>query len=67
MTDRDALYRAILISPTDDAPRLVYADWLDEHGDPDWAALIRAMIRLPAATAYFFPLNSASRMTSARS
>jgi uncharacterized protein (TIGR02996 family) len=24
--------------PTDDATRLVYADWLDEHGDPDSVA-----------------------------
>src|SRR5262245_23642963 len=26
-----ALFRAILADPADDAPRLVYADWLDEH------------------------------------
>jgi uncharacterized protein (TIGR02996 family) len=41
MTDGDALYRAILDNPDDDAPRLVWADWLDEHGDPDRAAFIR--------------------------
>ncbi|MBN9120227.1 MAG: TIGR02996 domain-containing protein [Planctomycetes bacterium] len=28
-----ALYRAVLAAPHDDAPRLVYADWLDEHAD----------------------------------
>jgi uncharacterized protein (TIGR02996 family) len=33
MTD-DAFIRAILDNPRDDAPRLVYADWLDERGDP---------------------------------
>src|SRR5262245_4105521 len=25
---------AIRAAPDDDGPRLVYADWLDEHGDP---------------------------------
>lgn len=31
--ERDALYRAILEEPEADAPRLVYADWLEENGD----------------------------------
>ncbi|HKB06377.1 MAG TPA: TIGR02996 domain-containing protein [Gemmataceae bacterium] len=35
MTDDEApLYRAVLANPGDDAPRLIYADWLDERGDP---------------------------------
>jgi uncharacterized protein (TIGR02996 family) len=29
-----ALHAAVLAAPDDDAPRLVYADWLTEHGDP---------------------------------
>lgn len=34
MTDEQAaLYATILANPFDDAPRLVYADWLDEHDD----------------------------------
>jgi uncharacterized protein (TIGR02996 family) len=33
MTDEDAFLRAILSDPTHPAPRLVYADWLDERGD----------------------------------
>jgi uncharacterized protein (TIGR02996 family) len=41
MTDREALLRAVIENPDDDAPRLVYADWLDEHGDPDRAEFIR--------------------------
>jgi uncharacterized protein (TIGR02996 family) len=28
------LLRAVLAAPDDDAPRLVYADWLSERGDP---------------------------------
>ena len=39
--DEEALYRAILEAPEDDAPRLVYADWLEEHGRPQWAEFIR--------------------------
>jgi uncharacterized protein (TIGR02996 family) len=35
MHDRDALVRAIIENPDDDAPRLIYADWLNEHGDAD--------------------------------
>jgi uncharacterized protein (TIGR02996 family) len=46
MTDADALLRAVLAAPDDDAPRLVYADWCDEHGDPDRAAFIRAQVGL---------------------
>lgn len=33
MTDNDAFLRTIIDNPRDDAPRLVYADWLEEHGD----------------------------------
>ncbi|HYH63186.1 MAG TPA: TIGR02996 domain-containing protein [Urbifossiella sp.] len=31
MTNREALMRAIRDNPDDDTPRLVYADWLDDH------------------------------------
>lgn len=46
MTDRDALYRAILDTPDDDTLRLVYADALEESGDPQRAAFVRAQIEL---------------------
>lgn len=32
--DGDRLLAAIVASPSDDAPRLAWADWLTEHGDP---------------------------------
>jgi uncharacterized protein (TIGR02996 family) len=35
----DALLTGILADPDDDARRLVYADWLEEHGDADRAFL----------------------------
>jgi uncharacterized protein (TIGR02996 family) len=41
MTDRAAFLAAIAAAPADDLPRLVFADWLDEHGDPDRAEFIR--------------------------
>ena len=47
MSDRDALLAAILAHPDDDTPRLVYADWLDEHDEPDRAEFIRIQHRLP--------------------
>jgi uncharacterized protein (TIGR02996 family) len=46
MTDADALLRAVIAAPDDDAPRLVYADWCEDHGDPDRAAFIRAQVEL---------------------
>jgi uncharacterized protein (TIGR02996 family) len=36
--------RAICANPDEDTLRLVYADWLDENGDPDRAAFIRLQI-----------------------
>src|SRR5581483_6308863 len=44
--DRAAFLRAIAEHPDDDLPRLVYADWLDEHGEPERAEFIRVQIEL---------------------
>jgi uncharacterized protein (TIGR02996 family) len=46
MTDRAALLRAIAATPWDDLPRLVFADWLDENGEPDRAEYIRLEIEI---------------------
>jgi uncharacterized protein (TIGR02996 family) len=46
MPTDEALLRAVLADPEDDAPRLIYADWLDEHGDCDRAEFIRLQIAL---------------------
>ena len=64
MSDHDALVQAILHAPDDDAPRLVYADWLDEHGDADRAEFIRVqsrMARLPFYDPTYAPLDRRSR------
>src|SRR5689334_10219352 len=41
-----ALESAVIADADDDTPRLVYADWLDENGDPDRAEFIRVQCRL---------------------
>ena len=46
MIQNEALFRAILDEPEDDAPRLVYADWLEEHGDGARAEFIRVQCEL---------------------
>jgi len=40
------LLRAIAEHPDDDALRLIYADWVEEHGDPEYAEFIRVQIAL---------------------
>ena len=50
MDQHEAFLHAILEAPEDDAPRLVYADWLDDHGQPARAEFIRlqcALAKLP--------------------
>ncbi|QEG29765.1 hypothetical protein GobsT_45630 [Gemmata obscuriglobus] len=44
MSDRTAFIDAILNNPNDDTARLVFADWLEEHGEPERAEFIRAQI-----------------------
>ncbi|MBX9580391.1 MAG: TIGR02996 domain-containing protein [Gemmataceae bacterium] len=46
VTDRDAILAAIRAAPDDDTPRLVYADWLDDHGHPEQAEFIRVQVEL---------------------
>lgn len=49
MSDADALLKAIVRHPGDDAPRLVYADWLEENGRAEEAEFLRVQCRLAAA------------------
>jgi uncharacterized protein (TIGR02996 family) len=44
MSEREALMRAICDNPDDDTPRLVFADWLDENGEPERAEFIRVQV-----------------------
>lgn len=47
MSDEAAFLAAIRAAPTDDLPRLVYADWLDEHDRPG-GGFLRAECELAA-------------------
>src|SRR5438874_1548572 len=60
MSDRDALYAAVCANPDDDTARLVFADWLDEHGD----ALCRAV---PVRALAFDNLTAAEGVALGRS
>jgi uncharacterized protein (TIGR02996 family) len=46
LSTHDSLFQAILDAPDDDAPRLVYADWLMEHGDTERGEFIRLSVLL---------------------
>src|SRR5262249_54909259 len=46
MSDGQAILRTIVENPADDAPRLVYADWLEEQGRPEPAQFIRLQCAL---------------------
>lgn len=46
LSDREALLAAIGASPEEDTPRLMFADWLDEHGEPERAEFIRLQCEL---------------------
>jgi uncharacterized protein (TIGR02996 family) len=43
--EADALLDAIFDNPDDDTPRLVYADWLQENGQEDYAQFIRLSVQ----------------------
>lgn len=46
MSDRDALLHAIAARPEEDTPRLMYADWLEENGEPEPADFVRTQVYL---------------------
>src|SRR6516162_2062254 len=44
MNHHQGFLQAIIESPDDDTPRLVFADWLDDHDQPQRAEFIRVQI-----------------------
>jgi uncharacterized protein (TIGR02996 family) len=46
VTEHDALLAAVCAEPDEDTPRLAYADFLEENGEPDRAAFVRAQVEL---------------------
>jgi uncharacterized protein (TIGR02996 family) len=53
VSERAALFRAVLDNPDEDTPRLTFADWLATNGEPHRAAFIRtqvALAQIPSVT-----------------
>jgi uncharacterized protein (TIGR02996 family) len=61
MTDRDAMLAAIRAEPDEDMPRLAFADWLDEQGDANRAAFIRAQIEVVRAELFSVQARAAAK------
>ncbi len=53
MNDQAAFLSAVIAQPDDDNVRLVFADWLQDHGQEERAEFIRAMIREPHFTVVY--------------
>ena len=49
-SEHGAFLDAICREPADDTARLVYADYLEEHGEPERAEFVRRQCRGEAAT-----------------
>lgn len=60
------LLAAVLAAPDDDLPRLIYADWLDEHGESNRATFIREQIRTGGSHRSHIMFNTAHAAWSAR-
>jgi uncharacterized protein (TIGR02996 family) len=67
MSDEQGLLTAICDSPEDDVPRLIYADWLDEHGTTKASRARAEFIRLQCESAQLSPedvdVDAAQRRT----
>src|SRR5438552_2205450 len=46
MTQDEAFLLAIREAPEENGPRLIYADWLEDNGQPERAEFIRVQIEL---------------------
>jgi uncharacterized protein (TIGR02996 family) len=57
MDDHAALLKAILLQPDENTPRLMIADWYEEHDDPDRAEFIRDQIEWRVGSRDFDLLN----------
>ncbi len=60
MSQDNPFLETILANPDDDTPRLVYADWLEEHGETERAEFLRLecqLARLPKTATEFVRLH----------
>jgi uncharacterized protein (TIGR02996 family) len=64
MTEEEAFIQAIIEAPDDDTTRLIFADWLDDHGQAERGDLIRVqceLARLPEDDPQVGPLLKRQR------
>ncbi len=66
MSDRAAFISAIAASPDDDLPKLVFADWLDEHGEGARAEFIRLQIAVRNEADQSPPVTDAKKLARIR-
>lgn len=62
-SEQRALFAAICENPDDDTPRLVYADWVQEHGQPERGEFIRLQCEYARQLRAGDPAPDAERMT----
>lgn len=60
-TDGESLLFAILSDRSDDAPRLAYADWLEEQGEPERAAFVRSPATITGDGKFLLPTGEGMR------
>src|SRR5262249_2970540 len=65
MPEEDAFILAILASPRDDAPRLVFADWLEERGDAR-GEFLRILMRLETLSEKEAPAQMKAKLARVR-
>ena len=63
MTTPEAFIADIIAHPDDDSVRLIYADWLEEHDEPDRAEFIRVQIELAELTRDYGDFRDGSFLT----
>jgi uncharacterized protein (TIGR02996 family) len=66
MSSRTSFIAAIAAAPDDDLPRLVFADWLDEHGDPARAEFIRLQVAAAREAEQFPPVIDEQKLARIR-
>ncbi len=57
MTTADAFLADIIARPDDDTPRLIFADWLTDNGEPEQAEFIRVQCELEPLRIHPFKIN----------
>ncbi len=63
MSERAALVAAVASAPADDLPKFVFADWLDENGEPERAEFVRLQIAARREAEQFPPVIDKAKLS----